>query len=210
MSELRIVTADELKEVIRKHVLWLADEEVGERANLRSANLRSADLRSADLRYADLRSADLSNADLSNADLRSADLSNANLRSANLRYADLSNANLSNANLRYADLRSADLSSANLRSADLRSADLRSADLRYADLILVGQDIRGYLFWAYQNEVGVVVIRAGCRQFTGISAARAHWIAAHTKDEILYADCLSLVARCETMAKVRGWKLEAD
>jgi len=75
---------------------------------------------------------------------------------------------------------------------------------------LIGQDIRGYLFWAYRNDNGVVVIRAGCRMFTGIAAAVKHWASTHLNDEILHADCLSLVARCETMAKARGWKLEAE
>ena len=89
-------------------------------------------------------------------------------------------------------------------------ADLCGANLRGANLILIGQDIRGYLFWAYRNDNGVVVIRAGCRMFTGIAAAVKHWASTHLNDEILHADCLSLIARCETMAKARGWKLEAE
>jgi len=91
---MKIYTAEQLAEIIKKHGMWLRDEDGGERANLRyadlsSADLRSADLRSADLRYADLRSADLRSADLSYADLRSADLRSADLRSADLRSADL-------------------------------------------------------------------------------------------------------------------------
>jgi uncharacterized protein YjbI with pentapeptide repeats len=152
--ELRIITKDELVEIIRKHALWLVDENEGERANLRFANLRSADLRSADLRF------------------------------ANLSFADLS--------------------FANLRFANLSSADLSSADLQ-----LVGQDIRGYLLWSFANDDGVVVLRAGCREFIGIAAARAHWTERHG-DDVLHADCLSLVDRCEQMAKVRGWKLDVE
>ena len=165
MSELRIITKDELVEIVRKHALWLADEDVGERANLSCANLHSADLR----------------------------------------FADLSSANLSSANLRFANL-----SSANLRFANLSSADLRFANLRFANLQLVGQDIRGYLFWSFANEDGVVVLSAGCREFVGIAAARQHWTSRHIDDVVLHADCLSLVDRCEQMAKVRGWKLEAE
>jgi uncharacterized protein YjbI with pentapeptide repeats len=123
--------------------------------------------------------------------------------------ANLSNANLSNADLSFANLSNANLSNADLSYANLSYADLSYANLSYANLILIGQDIRGYLFWACQNDDGVVVIRAGCRMFTGIAAAVAHWTAAHTKDEVLHEDCLSLVERCERMAKVRGWKLEA-
>ena len=96
---MRIISEQELKDILDKHGKWLRNEENGERANLRSANLSSADLsyadlRSADLRSADLRSANLSSADLRSADLRSADLSSADLSSADLRSADLSYANL--------------------------------------------------------------------------------------------------------------------
>ena len=138
---MRILTKEQVQEILRKHKIWIEDEENEEaaRANLRYADLRYADLSNANLSNANLSNADLSNANLSNANLRYADLSNANLRYANLRYADLSNANLSNAdlsnaNLRYADLRYADLSNANLRYADLSNANLRYANLRYADL----------------------------------------------------------------------------
>ena len=139
------------------------------------------------------------------ADLSYANLSYANLRYANLRYANLSSANLSNANL----------SSANLRYADLRYADLRYANLSYANLssanlILIGQDIRDYLFYGFKNDDDALVIRAGCRQFVGITAARQHWTERHTNDNILHEDCLSLVDRAERMAKVRGWKLEPE
>jgi hypothetical protein len=137
--ELRIITKDELVEIIRKHALWLVDENEGERADLRFANLSFADL-----------------------------------------------------------------SFANLRSANLSFANLRSANLQ-----LVGQDIRGYLFWSFANDDGVVVLRAGCREFIGIAAARAHWTERHG-DDVLHADCLSLVDRCEQMAKVRGWKLDVE
>jgi uncharacterized protein YjbI with pentapeptide repeats len=109
---MKTYTAEELAEIIKKHGMWLRDEDGGERANLSYANLRSANLRSANLR----------SADLSYANLRSADLSYANLSYANLSYADLRSADLSYANLSYANLRSADLRSADLRSANLRSA----------------------------------------------------------------------------------------
>jgi hypothetical protein len=104
----------DIKEVLKKHLAWLNDEEGGERA--------------------DLRRADLSDADLSWANLSCADLSGANLRCANLRWADLSGANLSGADLSDADLRGADLSCADLRGADLSGANLGGANLSCADL----------------------------------------------------------------------------
>ena len=187
---MKIYTVEGLREVLRKHSLWLQDDTAGERADLSSADLSGANLRGADLSGANLRGANLCSANLSGADLSSADLSGANLRYANLSYADLSGANLSGANL----------SGANLSSANLCSANL----------ILIGQDIRGYLFWAFVGDSGAVEIRAGCRHFFGISAARQHWTQSHRADKILHEDCLSLVDRCERMAQAREWKLEPE
>ena len=56
------MTKNELKIILDKHELWLADEKDGERANLSGANLSDADLSGADLRGAYLRGADLSGA----------------------------------------------------------------------------------------------------------------------------------------------------
>ena len=101
--------AEQLKQIIEKHKLWLYDEEGGERANLSGANLIEANLIEA---Y--LCGAYLSGADLSGADLRGANLSGAYLRGANLRGANLSGANLRGADLSGANLRGANLSGANL------------------------------------------------------------------------------------------------
>ena len=123
--------------------------------------------------------------------------------------AILHHINLSGADLNGANLSRADLSEANLRGAYLSRADLSGADLRGANLILIGQDIRGYLFWA-TDEDGCVTLWAGCHRFAGITAARKHWQGRHLGNPILHADCLSLVQRCETMATARGWKLEPE
>ena len=50
---------EQITEILRKHKLWLAGEEGGEKADLRGVNLREADLREADLIGANLRGADL-------------------------------------------------------------------------------------------------------------------------------------------------------
>ena len=81
-----------LNEILKKHKMWLNNEENGERANLSGANLRGANLSGANL-----RGADLSGANLRNANLWGADLWGANLGNADLRGADLSDANLSGA-----------------------------------------------------------------------------------------------------------------
>ena len=105
----KVITREELEKILRKHKLWLAEEEGGERAYLSWANLSGADLSGADLSWADLSWADLSGADLSRADLSGADLSRANLSRANLSVAYLSGADLSGADLSGADLSRADL-----------------------------------------------------------------------------------------------------
>ena len=52
--------SDQLAEVLRKHVLWLADSPEGERANLYGANLSRANLSGATLYGANLSGATLS------------------------------------------------------------------------------------------------------------------------------------------------------
>ena len=81
--------AEELKEVLRLHKLWLADDFGGARANLSSASLIGADLSGAHL-----CSANLSDANLSGANLRDANFCGANLSGASLNYANLNYANL--------------------------------------------------------------------------------------------------------------------
>ena len=98
------MTRNEISKILRKHKMWLDDEEGGERADLSGADLRGADLRGANLSEADLSRADLSRAYLSGADLRGADLSRAYLSEADLSRADLRGAYLSEADLSRADL----------------------------------------------------------------------------------------------------------
>lgn len=65
---MRQLTIEEIQ-ILQRHAKFLANEEGGERADLRWANLSGANLRGANLRGADLSGADLSEADLSGADL---------------------------------------------------------------------------------------------------------------------------------------------
>ena len=80
-------TRDQLRDILRKHELWLAGDHDGVRANLMDANLRVADLMDANLRVADLIDADLRGADLIGANLSGANLRGADLRGANLDYS---------------------------------------------------------------------------------------------------------------------------
>ena len=58
------MTRNEISEILRKHKMWIDDEEGGERANLSGANLSGANLIKADLRGANLSGANLIEADL--------------------------------------------------------------------------------------------------------------------------------------------------
>ena len=78
---MKTYTADELKEILRLHKLWLEDNNDGQRANLSGSNLR----------YADLSDSNLSDSNLSGSDLRYANLSGSNLSGSNLRYAKTEN-----------------------------------------------------------------------------------------------------------------------
>ena len=115
------ISKEELKEILKKHEMWLKDEKGGERADLSNTDLSGVYLWNANLIYANLSGANLSNAGLWNANLTSADLSNADLSGA-----DLSNANLSGANLSDANLINTDLRGTNLWDADLSDANLKN------------------------------------------------------------------------------------
>ena len=68
------ITKIQLAEILKKHKLWLVDDDNGERADLSRANLSRADLSRANLFRANLSGADLSEANLSEANLSEADL----------------------------------------------------------------------------------------------------------------------------------------
>lgn len=90
-------TQEELKKIVKRHKMWLNDEDGGKQANLEGANLRDANLRDADLQGADLWGANLRGADLWGANLQGANLWGANLQSADLRGAKLQGASLQGA-----------------------------------------------------------------------------------------------------------------
>ena len=116
------ITKIQLAEILKKHKLWLVDDDNGERADL-----SRADLSGADLSWANLFRANLSEANLFRANLSGANLSRANLSGADLSGADLSGADLSEANLSWANLFGANLSGANLSRANLSEANLFGA-----------------------------------------------------------------------------------
>ena len=65
----KVITKEELEVFLRKHKLWLAEEEGGERANLEGANLEGANLEGANLEGANLKWANLDEANLRGANL---------------------------------------------------------------------------------------------------------------------------------------------
>jgi len=80
---------------------------------------------------------------------------------------------LGDAYLAGANLVGANLGDAYLRGADLVGANLRGANLEDTDLIDAGQDRRGFRFWAWRDNSGVVVYRGGCHTWTSIDDAIA-------------------------------------
>ena len=151
------ISQEELNKILKKHKMWLNDEEGGERADLRYTNLSDADLSKTDLTYADLTGADLTDANLSNADLSK----------GNLTYANLSNADLSNTDFKYANLTYAILSDANLINTDLIGANLWCANLIGANLknIKTSMSTIGYnlacpeegVFTGYKKANGCII-----------------------------------------------------
>lgn len=86
-SNLRIIDASTIKEMLVNHEKALNGDEDGEFAIFYNADLRGADLRYTNLRDADLRAANLEGANLLGADLTEADLIGANLAGANLDFS---------------------------------------------------------------------------------------------------------------------------
>ena len=124
------ISKEELNKILKKHEMWLRNEEGGECANLSYVDLRNADLSNTNLRAANLIGVDLSDGNLYNADLSCTDL-----RNADLTEVDLTDVDLRNADLKYANLRCANLKFTNLRCTDLTSANLEGVDLWNANLI---------------------------------------------------------------------------
>jgi len=123
-TELRKITPEELKEVLRLHRLWIHKNPGGIRADL-----SYTDLSHTDLINVDLTGADLIYSNLFGVNLTCANLFNANLYGANLTHCRLASANLSRAILTRANLTGAHLFSANFTSAILASADLTDTNL---------------------------------------------------------------------------------
>ena len=148
------ITQEELNEIIRKHKMWIKDEDGGERAVLANMNLSGLDFSNAWIPKADMHGADLHEANFYNAVLYGADLSFVWAQKANFRYADLLNATIVHANmswaclyytnLRFADMRGSILYKADMRSSNLVRSDLSEGDLQYAEMFRA--DIRGAVF----------------------------------------------------------------
>lgn len=89
----------QVKEILRKHRLWLIRGETkGERASFSREDLMGIDLSKANLTAVGFAETDLSYANLDGADMREAYLRHANLRGASLWNANLEGADINDAN----------------------------------------------------------------------------------------------------------------
>ena len=77
---MRKIDKDELKTILKKHMMWLNGEDGGERADMRGADMSGVDMRGANMRGADMRWADMRWANMSGADMRWADMRWADMR----------------------------------------------------------------------------------------------------------------------------------
>lgn len=126
---MRVLTKREIKDILKKHKMWLSDEEGGE-----CADFSGADLRGANFMDAKLMSADFSRSNLMDANFMGADLSGASFHDANLFGAGFTQAILENAFFIGADLRYARFYDANLKRADFLGAKLKGAIFERAQL----------------------------------------------------------------------------
>ena len=77
---MRKIDKDELKTILKKHMMWLNGEDGGERADMSGADMRGANMSGADMSGADMSGADMSGADMRWADMRGANMSRADMR----------------------------------------------------------------------------------------------------------------------------------
>ena len=135
------ITQKELNEIIKKHQMWLNDENGGERARFNDMNLNGLDLSNSNLEAAYFCGTDLVHSNLENC----------NLKSCQMCYADLSYANLKNANIQYADLSSCILINTNLENCNLyqTTLDVRSLQCKAK---LDGVKIYGYVLRKEENN----------------------------------------------------------
>lgn len=193
----------EISRLIHQHSQWLKNG-TGE-----PVDFSYTDLSGGTLSHANLKGVSFQGAQLAGTSLIDCELSNANMRHVNAIGAVFNDAHAPGADFTGACLRRASftntyLCEANFDGASLFEASFTAATLRGANLILGGQDIRGYLFYAYRDRHGKVQISAGCRRF-GIESAISWWSQRHSDDPLLREDCLALVARLQRMAVARGW-----
>ena len=80
----RKIDKDELKTILKKHMMWLNGENGGERADLSGSDLRWSDLSGSVLRWSNLSGSDMRGSDLSGSDLCGSDLSRSVLSGSNL------------------------------------------------------------------------------------------------------------------------------
>ena len=197
------ISVEELKEILKKHEMWLNNEEGGERANLYNADLRCANLRDANLYNANLYNADLEYANLINTDLRCANLKYANLKyadliDANLEYAKLYNANLEDTNLECSNLRGADLSKVILRKATLYNANLYKVNLRGANLY--DADLRNANLEDIKISIDTICYNIACPKegsFIGYKKANRHIIKLLIPEDAKRSSATTMKCRCD-------------
>jgi hypothetical protein len=140
---MKTYTAEQIKETLRLHKLWLDGDPSGVRANLRGANLQGANMRDANMQVGNMRFANMQNADMRGANLRGA-----NLRDANLRDANLQGANLQGADMRGANLRGADLQFAVGNMREIKSMQIDTWAVTYtSDMLQIGCQRHSIELW---------------------------------------------------------------
>jgi uncharacterized protein YjbI with pentapeptide repeats len=183
----------------------------------RQVNLRGATFRKANLRETAFEQTTMAGARFDRAMMDRAVLYQCGIHSAVFDHCMLTRATLEDLStdgrtswvgtyFSYTILRDIVLGRTPLTGCDFCEADMEGAILVGPHVIDAGQDVRGYRFFATQNEDGVVVVHVGCQQFVGVQEARSY----NYEHEYapIYKECLAKVTMIAAGAKARGWKLE--
>lgn len=219
---MRKLSPNTFAKLYAQHQKWLGDPTVGKPLELHDVSLSDINFRS----FPDLRHSIFYNCNLNHTELRSVDLHNAafiggefrftyfmysNLSQAALTGADLTCSMFNDSNLTGAVLRDSNLTAASFHRSNLADIDLANADIHHLvydtnRLIIAGQDPRGYLFYATPWSDGTgIIIKAGCRRFTSIEDAQAHWHDRHAANVPLQRIINHYLQLIEAHATGIGW-----
>lgn len=167
LSNGRLLTVEELREILNKHGAWLRSAgKEGAVANLEGAYIHGVDLDNADFRSANVRNIAFEHTSLDGAYFSAADMANARFYKASLKRAKfrrtlLPDATIIDSNLEAANFYKASLARARIIKCNFAKAWLQNTN--FADAFIRESSFHGAKIWACVFENATIVQSKLCR-----------------------------------------------